>query len=359
MGDYAHVCALVPTYNEAATIEEVVTGLQTEGFEHVLVVDGHSTDGTRNLAADAGAEVITQSKGGHGSGKGQAVREGVAYTDKPYVVMLDGDGTYRPEDAHDVLHPVYDGRVDHVVGDRFADMEPGAMPKLNQFGNWMINRGFGVIHRQHLGDILSGYRAFTRESFLKMNLNADGFGIETEMAVESLRNDQTVTVVDITYLARPDSSESNLRPFRDGGGILLTLYLRAKTHNPLFYFGSIGGILALTGTILGIYIAVDWFTRSAVHLVLTPTSGILLVLGVQFLIFGVLADLLVTLHEEQRHQLERIASTDQHATDTSDRTDDAASDRTDDADESDDSADAGDQTTDAPHAEPSDASDDD
>jgi len=307
MAEYDDVCALVPTYNEAATVEEVVRGLREAGFAEVLVVDGHSTDDTRELAADAGATVVTQTEGGRGSGKGQAVREGVEYTDKPYVVMLDGDGTYRPEDAAAVVEPVLEGRADHVVGDRFAGMEPGAMPRLNRFGNRVINGGFGVVHRQHLGDILSGYRAFTRESFREMRLSADGFGIETEMAVEALRNDQRVHVVDIAYRSRPEASESNLRPFRDGGVILLTLYLRAKTHNPLFYFGSVGTVFALAGSAIGTFVLYDWFVNRVPHEVLAPAGGFVFILGVQFLIFGVLADLLVSLHEEQRQRLERIA----------------------------------------------------
>ncbi|WP_323677111.1 S-layer glycoprotein N-glycosyltransferase AglJ [Halorubellus sp. PRR65] len=307
MGEYDDVCVLVPTYNEAETIDEVVTGMQSEGFDDVLVVDGHSTDDTRELASDAGATVITQSEGGRGSGKGQAVREGVAYTNKPVVLMLDGDGTYLPEDAHRMVEPVLEGRAEHVVGDRFANMERDAMPRLNQFGNAMINRGFGAIHGQHLCDILSGYRAFTRDSFFEMNLSADGFGIETEMAVEARRNGHRIHVVDITYVSRPDASESNLRPFRDGGGILLTLYLRAKTHNPLFYFGSIGGVLTLAGTTIGVFVLYDWFVNKTPHEVLAPAGGFVFILGAQFLIFGVLADLLVSLHEEQRHRLERIA----------------------------------------------------
>jgi dolichol-phosphate mannosyltransferase len=307
MAEYDDVCALVPTYNEAATVGAVVRGLREEGFSNVLVVDGHSTDGTREFAADAGATVVTQSQGGRGSGKGQAVREGVEYSDEPYVVMLDGDGTYRPGDAAAVVDPVREGRADHVVGDRFADMESGAMPRLNRFGNRVINAGFGVVHGQHLADILSGYRAFTRESFGEMRLSADGFGIETEMAVEALRNDQRVQVVDVTYRSRPEASESNLRPFRDGGVILLTLYLRAKTHNPLFYFGSVGSVFALAGCAIGAFVLYDWFVNRVPHEVLAPAGGFILILGVQFLIFGVLADLLVSLHEEQRQRLERIA----------------------------------------------------
>ena len=301
------VCVLVPTYNEAATIGEVVSGLRDEGFENVLVIDGHSTDGTREVAEEHGARVVLQTGTGRGSGKGEAVREGVERIEAEYVLMLDGDGTYKPEDAHAMLEPLRSGRAEHVVGDRFADMESGAMTRLNQFGNRVINAGFRLVHRQDFGDILSGYRAFTRESFDLMSLSAEGFGIETELAVECARHNITTEVVDITYLARPDGSETNLRPFRDGGAILLTLYLRSKTHNPLFYFGTVGGVLGLTGVFVAGFVAYDWFVNRVPHDVLAMLAGVLLLVGVQLAMFGVLADTMVVLHREQRARIERLA----------------------------------------------------
>jgi dolichol-phosphate mannosyltransferase len=301
------VCVLVPTYNEAATIGDVVSGLRDEGFENVLVIDGHSTDGTRELAAEHGARVVLQTGSGRGSGKGEAVREGVEHIDAEYVLMLDGDGTYRPEDAHAMLEPLRSGRAEHVVGDRFAGMESGAMTRLNRFGNRVINRGFSLVHRQEFGDILSGYRAFTRESFELMSLSAEGFGIETELAVECARHGITTEVVDITYLARPDGSDTNLRPFRDGGGILLTVYLRSKTHNPLFYFGTVGGVLGAIGVGIAAYVGYEWVVNRVPHDVLAMLAGVLLLVGVQLAMFGVLADTMVVLHREQRERIERLA----------------------------------------------------
>ena len=109
MPDCSDVCVLLPTLEEAETIGEVVDGFLEAGFEHVLVVDGHSTDGTREVAREHGARVVTQT----GSGKGQAVREGVEHIDREYVLMADGDGTYRPADAKDMLEPLFEGRTGH------------------------------------------------------------------------------------------------------------------------------------------------------------------------------------------------------------------------------------------------------
>jgi glycosyltransferase (TIGR04182 family) len=302
MTDYDDVCVLVPTYNEAETIGRVVEGFRAEGLANVLVIDGGSTDGTRGVAREHGARVVRQS----GSGKGQAIREALGMIEEPYVLMADGDATYRPDQADRLLEPLLAGTADHVVGNRFADMEPGAMSRLNRVGNRIINRAFRFIHGRDLTDILSGYRAFSLASVERLSLVSDGFGIETELSVECVKHGVPTAVVPITYQARPDESETNLRPFRDGAVILFTLYQMAKTNNPLFYFGSVGVFSLLVGAVLGVYVAVEWFVRNTSHEVLAVVGGVSVLLGIQLLMFGVLSDLIVTVNREQNRRVERL-----------------------------------------------------
>ncbi|QGN06514.1 S-layer glycoprotein N-glycosyltransferase AglJ [Halorhabdus sp. CBA1104] len=301
MADYDDVCVLIPTYNEEGAIGKVLSSFRAEGFDNILVIDGGSEDKTPTIAADHGADVVQQS----GSGKGQAVREAFALTDAPYVLMLDGDWTYRAEDADAMLEPLFEGRADHVIGDRFADMEAGAMSRLNQVGNTLINTAFRHIHGREYGDILSGYRALTREAIERVTLTEDGFGIETELAVECVKHNVQTEVVPIVYRSRPGEAETNLRPIRDGATIFLTLYRMAKTNNPLFYFGSVGIASLLGGLGLGGYVAVEWFTRGISHEVMAFLSGIALIFGVQLLMFGTLSDMIVKLHREQMQRLDR------------------------------------------------------
>jgi dolichol-phosphate mannosyltransferase len=182
------------------------------------------------------------------------------------------------------------------------------MTRLNRVGNRIINGAFSLIHGHDYADILSGYRAFTRESFLRLSLSAEGFGIETEMAVECVKHGVRTVVVPITYLPRPDESETNLRPVRDGGLIIVTLYRMAKTNNPLFYFGSVGFSTIGMGVVLGVYVLYDWFVRGISHEVIATIGGIAVVLGIQLLMFGVLSDMIVTVNREQTQQLENIAN---------------------------------------------------
>ncbi|WP_128475811.1 S-layer glycoprotein N-glycosyltransferase AglJ [Halorussus pelagicus] len=301
MADSEDVCVLIPTLNEAETIGEVIDGFTSRGYENVLVIDGNSSDETTDVARDHGARVMYQS----GSGKGQAVREAIEHIDAEYVLMLDGDGTYRPEDAEAMLDPLVNGEYEHIIGDRFADMEDGAMSRFNEFGNGLFNWVFRTIHGKNFEDILSGYRAFTRESVEKFYLDSDGFGVETELAVECVKHGVPTTVVPIRYEARPDDSDTNLHPIRDGGVILLTLYQLAKTSNPLFYFGSVGVLSGVFGVAIAGYVAYEWFgPANTSHEVLAVVAAFAILFGVQLLMFGVLSDLIVTLHREQMRRLE-------------------------------------------------------
>jgi len=201
--------------------------------------------------------------------------------------MADGDGTYDPADADKMVEPLSRG-YEHVIGNRFAEMDDDAMRALNGFGNRMINRAFGFVHGANYEDILSGYRAFTVESFERLSLDSDGFTIETELAVECVKHGVETTVVPVSYRARPDESETNLHPVTDGGTILLTLYSLAKTNNPLFYFGSLGsagifsGSLILRSTSFG-----EWVQYTQSHEVMALASAAAILLGVQLLMFGV------------------------------------------------------------------------
>ncbi|MES3518008.1 MAG: S-layer glycoprotein N-glycosyltransferase AglJ [Natronomonas sp.] len=297
------VCVLLPTYNEAAAIADVVSGFRDEGFDDILVVDGGSDDGTRELAAEAGGRVVEQS----GSGKGQAVREAVAeHVDAEYVLMADGDGTYRPADAEAMLEPLFEGRSEHVIGNRFAEMEPGAMDRLNRVGNRLINRAFGIIHGTNYTDILSGYRAFTRESFERSRLTAEGFGIETELAVECIRNGISTTVVPIGYESRPGGSETNLRPLKDGARIGLTLYRLARTNNPIFYFGSVALLGLVAGVGVGLFVGYEFFVNGVSREISALLAAFLILLSVQLLMFGVLSDIVVSMNREQRRRIEEL-----------------------------------------------------
>lgn len=295
------VCILIPTLNEGKTIGWLVGEFRSMGYPNILIIDGHSSDDTVTKAQDAGANVVIQS----GTGKGQAVSQAFSMIESKYVVMLDGDGTYLPDEVDKVLEPVAIGIADHVIGNRFAHYQKGAFTRLNLIGNKILNKMFGFAYGIWLEDVLSGYRAFNNAAIKQIELNRTGFEVETEITVECVKKDLKIVEVPVTYLARVSGAATKLQPLRDGFRIASTIYLLARTHNPLFYFNIIGGFSTLLGTAMGIYVVNEWF-KGITRVPLTILATLLIVIGIQMFIFAIMSDLIVSMHRENMHTMNRV-----------------------------------------------------
>ncbi len=295
------VCILIPTLNEGKTIAGLVKEFKSLGYPDILVIDGHSTDDTISKAQSEGAKVVIQS----GVGKGQAISQAFRLLSAKYVVMIDGDRTYLPEEVDKLLEPVVSGQAEHVIGNRFANYEKGAFTGLNLFGNRILNKIFGFAYGIWLNDILSGYRAFSYDAYKQIELNRTGFEVETEITVECVKKDFKIVELPITYLARVSGAPTKLRPLRDGIRIASTMYLLARMHNPLFYFGMVGGFLVAGGVLTGIYVVDEWL-KGINHIPLTIFATLLIVIGIQVFILMTLSDLMVSLHRENMHMMRKI-----------------------------------------------------
>ncbi|MDD1686842.1 S-layer glycoprotein N-glycosyltransferase AglJ [Methanoregula sp.] len=285
------VCILIPILNEAPTVGGVVKEFKTLGYTHILVIDGKSTDNSVKIAREAGAIVRTQS----GKGKGNAIIEAFEVIEQPYILMLDGDGTYSAKDAEKMLTPLFLG-FDQVIGDRLINAEEGSFSQLNLFGNHMLNLLFKIAHSRDLHDILSGYRAFTRLAIQQMHLKETGFEIETEISVESVRNGQRVMVVPIRYSQRPGTA-TKLSPFHDGIKIVSTIYRLARVNNPMFYFGMMGIFTSILGVLIGLFVLLEWLNNIE-HIPLTILTVLLIVVGIEIFMFGMISDMLLVFHRE-------------------------------------------------------------
>ncbi|WP_319506387.1 S-layer glycoprotein N-glycosyltransferase AglJ [uncultured Methanolobus sp.] len=297
-----NVCILLPTLNEEATIGPVIRDFRSEGFDNILVIDGNSKDRTREIAEAEGARVIVQT----GKGKGQAIKQAFDLIEEDYVVMADGDGTNLAKDVHAVLAPILEGKADHVMGNRLVDYEKGAFTRLNLIGNKVINKLFGLAYGVWLDDILTGYRAFNRKAIKSFDLKKSGFEIESEITIESVKKDLMVVEVPTTYLARHSEGATKLNPLKDGFRIGSTIYKMAKMHNPMFYFGIIGGFFILSGLIVGTYVVIEWF-HGVTRIPMTILTTLLIIAGFQMFVFGMLSDLVVSLHRENMRMLRKIS----------------------------------------------------
>jgi len=230
-----HITVLIPCYNEAEGIGQVIkafpkTQLRRQGLTlDVLVIDNNSTDNTAAVAHKAGARVIHEPK----QGKGNAIRTGfynIGQTD--YVVMLDGDGTYRPEEIGRLIEPLQSGFSSVIIGSRLGGrIGDGSMKSFNRMGNWIYSHIVRYSYRVNVTDVLTGYFAWKREVIegLRPHLESDGFAIEMEMITKMARLGHDIYSVPISYHSR--AGESSLRPIYDGSRILW-MYLQNLRWSP-------------------------------------------------------------------------------------------------------------------------------
>jgi len=293
------VCVLIPTLNEEPTIGDLIQRFLDLGYTDILVIDGKSSDRTREIAASSGARVVVQT----GKGKGNAFIQALTLLEKPYILLLDGDGTYDPADAVSLLNPLLMG-YDQSIGNRLGQENIESFHRLNLTGNRILNWLFKVAHGRYLYDILSGYRAFTLSSLRRMHLYEEGFGIETEISSEAVKNKDRIAVIPVKYGVRV-GTVTKLDPIHDGIKIGRTIYRLAKLNNPIFYFGMIGALITLAGVIMGVYIISEWF-RKIDHIPLTILSMMLVIAGLQIFMFGIQSDMLLAYQREMLHEIQNL-----------------------------------------------------
>jgi glycosyltransferase involved in cell wall biosynthesis len=220
----------IPCYNEAAAIGTVITQFRASlpGAE-LVVFDNNSTDGTAEIARSMGVRVEPVPK----QGKGHAVRAAFALlSDRDAVVLVDGDGTYPAEAAPLLVAPVLEGTADMVVGARQPERGAGAMSPVRGLGNFLIRSVFRLLIGPGTGDLLSGYRAFSPNYVHSVNLQSEGFEIETELAIEAVTRRLKTLEVSVPYRARIAGTVSKLNAFRDGRRILKTILVEGSRRRP-------------------------------------------------------------------------------------------------------------------------------
>ncbi len=293
---------IIPTLNEEESIGEVIEGFKRLGYKDIIVIDGNSTDRTREIAKAKGAKVVIQS----GKGKGQAVAEAFQIAKGDVVVLIDGDGTYLPEDVEKLLEPIRKGIADHVIGNRLENFEKGAFTRLNLFGNKILNALFRFFYGVELRDILSGYRALKREVYKSIDLKKHGFEVEVEMTVETLANGFRIVEVPIRYVKR--AGKTKLNPLKDGLKIGWAIYNLLIRFSPARFFLLFGLILIFLGLIVGFYVVYDWF-RGVSHDLLAVLTTLLIVSGLQVILFGMISDFVLRSNVQMRRDLNEIKRT--------------------------------------------------
>lgn len=257
---HQRIAVLLPCYNEEAAIAATV-----EGFRKALpgatvyVYDNNSLDRTREVAAAAGAVVRTESQ----QGKGCVVRRMFADIEADVYIMADGDLTYEPSSAPEMVRLLVTENLDMIVGTRRHDASE-AYRGGHVLGNRLFTRLLAGLFGRSFTDIFSGYRVFSRRFVKSYPVLSQGFEIETEMSVHALELRMPVGEVETRYLARPEGSHSKLSTFRDGWRILKTIVTLYRIERPVLFFGGIGALLVLAAVILAIPLVLTYLETGLV-----------------------------------------------------------------------------------------------
>ena len=304
INDKAKIVILIPCLNEEITIGKVIHDFQDAIPEaKIIVFDNNSTDHTAAIARESGAEVIQESR----PGKGHVVASMFRKVDADYYVIVDGDDTYSAEHVRKLLEPVMKEQADMAVAVRLAEYTATSFRPLHVFGNNLVRRLVNWIFKSNLSDIMSGYRAYSRELVQSIPILSSGFEVETEMTIRILDYGFLIKEVPLPYRERPEGSVSKLRTFHDGFRVLAEIARIAKAYKPFTFFGVIGLAFILAGGISGIWVILDYLEDEYVNKVPTAilATGFML-LGFGSMGIGILLNTISYRFRENMRQLHKI-----------------------------------------------------
>lgn len=236
---FKKITLMVPCYNEEKGIGSVIDNIPLKKLNHagfkieVLVVDNNSTDNTVAIAKSKGARVVTAPL----QGKGNAIKTGFNSlpADVDYIVMVDGDDTYKTSEILRVIEPLDSGFCDVVVGSRLeGKMTTHSMSKSHRFANWVFTFLTRRLYTNaNVTDTCTGYFAWTKHAIdiLNGHIISKGFAIEAEMISKMSKLGLRIYSVPITYAPRAGETKSNLRPFKDALKIIWML-IKNKRWKP-------------------------------------------------------------------------------------------------------------------------------
>ena len=177
---------VIPTLNEAATVGEIIERVRPY-TDDILVVDGHSPDGTADIARGLGARIVFD----HGKGKGEAIRSVIPHLEREIALFIDADGSHDPADIPALIRPILVGEADHVSGSRLiggsSELHGGFDECFRLMGSSLItaciNHRFGV----RLSESQNGFRAIRTAVLRDLGLQEDITTIEQEMIIKTLK----------------------------------------------------------------------------------------------------------------------------------------------------------------------------
>jgi glycosyltransferase involved in cell wall biosynthesis len=291
------IAVLIPCYNESMTIAKVVHDYKEALPEaEIYVYDNNSTDRTDEIAREAGATVRYEYR----QGKGNVIRSMFRDIDADCYLMIDGDDTYPAENARQMCDLVLSKGVDMVIGDRLSStyFTENKRP-FHNVGNRSVRFLINRIFKSNVKDIMTGYRAFSRQFVKNFPILSKGFEIETEMTIHALAKNFYIQEIPVNYKDREEGSESKLNTVSDGIKVIWTIARLFEEHKPMAFFGIISLLLFILALILGIPVLVEYFETGLVpRFPSLIVAGFLIIIAVMLVVCGIILQVVVRKNRE-------------------------------------------------------------
>ena len=287
----------IPCLNEAATLPATLADLPRaiDGIDivEVLVVDDGSRDGTADVARQCGVEHVVRLR--RNKGLAAAFMAGIDASLKAgahYIVNTDADNQYAGHEIPQLLAPLLSGEADIVIGDRnIGEMRHMSWRKrqLQQLGSWVVRQ----VSNTNVPDTTSGFRAYTREAALRMTIVSE-FSYTLESIIQAGKKRMAIAHVPVATNPRTRDSrlfDSIFSYIKRSGATIVRIY---AMYEPLKVFTYIGLSLVGAGMVISLRFLYFYFTNTGYngHLQSLIASAVLLIVGFQILVIGLLADVI-------------------------------------------------------------------
>ena len=285
MADPSRVSIVIPAYNEADVIGQVVASLGAAAAWHeIIVVDDGSGDGTAARAAAAGAAVVSHP---YNKGNGAAVKSGIRRATGDYVLIIDGDGQHPPEDAQRIVARL--GEYDLVIGARATTTQATLARRV---GNGALNWLAGYLTGRPIPDLTSGFRGARRSGLCEfIHLLPNGFSTPTTTTLAFIKAGYNVAFEPVE--ARSRVGLSKIRLARDGAKFFMIILKIVTIFSPLRIFVPLASVTMLGGLVYGLW--------NVVAHARIPNGAVLLILfGVMVFLVGLVSEQISALRFEGR-----------------------------------------------------------
>ena len=198
MAEQRQAALIIPALNEAPVIARTLGSIPPGIFSLVVVSDNGSTDGTAEIARQAGATVVSQRSRGYGAACLAAIAALPPHIEA--VVFMQADASEDPAEAPDLLAPLFDGRADLVLGSRVlgGGAAPGSLLPHQRFGNWLATALIHLIYRHRYTD-LGPFRAIRTDALRQLGMRDRDYGWTVEMQIKALRHGLRVMEIPVRY----------------------------------------------------------------------------------------------------------------------------------------------------------------